>query len=270
LGGQREGRAEKGLPMSETHKKQWYEELFTGYAEAYDRESFTRGTLGEVDFLEEELSHDRTKKILDIGCGTGRHAIELARRGYQVTGIDLSESQLARAREKALRAGVEVEFLSQDARALRLDHRYDLVMMICEGAFPLMETDEMNFAILENAARSLTEGGKLILTTLNALYPLYHSVKDFLDAGKAEMETCELSFDLMSFREKATARVVDDHGKEKILETNERYYTPSEMAWYLKQLKFRQVDIYGCQLGAFSRSRALTTEDFEMLVVAVK
>ncbi len=258
--------------MRETHEKQWYEELFTGYAEAYDRESFTRGTIGEVDFFEEELGHDRTKRILDIGCGTGRHAIELARRGYRTTGIDLSESQLARARQKALDAGVQVTFLQRDARDLRLDERFDLVMMICEGAFPLMETDEMNFAILENAARALLDGGKLVLTTLNALYPLYHSVKDFLNAGKTpgEMQTQELSFDLMSFRESATTRVVDDKGREKILQTNERYYAPSEMAWYLKQLKFRQVDIYGCELGAFSRSRALSVDDFEMLVIAQK
>ena len=258
--------------MREMHGKQWYEDLFTDYAESYDRESFTRGTIGEVDFLEEELGHDRTKKILDIGCGTGRHAIELAKRGYRVTGVDLSESQLARAREKALGAGVQVEFLQQDARDLRLDERFDLVMMICEGAFPLMETDEMNFAILENAASLLVGGGKLILTTLNALYPLYHSVKDFLNAGKTsgEMATLALSFDLMSFREKATTRVVDDLGKEKFLETDERYYAPSEMTWLLKQAGFGQVDIYGCQLGAFSRSRALTVDDFEMLVVAVK
>ncbi|MBN1425419.1 methyltransferase domain-containing protein, partial [Candidatus Fermentibacteria bacterium] len=72
---------------------QWYEELFTDYAGTYDREVFTQGTLGEVDFIEQELGGDRSKRILDVGCGTGRHAIELARRGYQVTGIDLSESQ---------------------------------------------------------------------------------------------------------------------------------------------------------------------------------
>jgi len=77
--------------------RRWYEELFDNYARTYDTESFTAGTLGEVDFLEKELNYDKTNSILDIGCGTGRHAIELAKRGYSVTGVDLSASQLERA-----------------------------------------------------------------------------------------------------------------------------------------------------------------------------
>ena len=72
--------------------KQWYEELFTNYAQKYDRESFVQGTIGECDFIERELNCDKNTRILDIGCGTGRHCIELAKRGYEVTGIDLSES----------------------------------------------------------------------------------------------------------------------------------------------------------------------------------
>ena len=94
--------------------KQWYQELFSNYARTYDKEPFTQGTVGEVNFIEEELQHDTSKTILDIGCGTGRHAIELARRGYTVTGIDLSESQLHRAREKADANGVKVNFLKMD------------------------------------------------------------------------------------------------------------------------------------------------------------
>jgi len=65
--------------------KQWYEELFENYARGYDREQFTQGTLQEVEFIEQELGCDRSLKVLDVGCGTGRHAIELARRGYPVS-----------------------------------------------------------------------------------------------------------------------------------------------------------------------------------------
>ncbi len=82
-------------------QKQWYETLFENYGRRYDEESFTQGTLGECDFIEKELNYDKSLRILDVGCGTGRHSVELASRGYLVTGVDLSETMLARAREKA-------------------------------------------------------------------------------------------------------------------------------------------------------------------------
>ena len=55
--------------------KQWYEELFENYGIKYDRESFVQGTIGECDFIEQEINYDRTTRILDVGCGTGRHSI---------------------------------------------------------------------------------------------------------------------------------------------------------------------------------------------------
>jgi 2-polyprenyl-3-methyl-5-hydroxy-6-metoxy-1,4-benzoquinol methylase len=161
--------------------KPWYERLFENYAVKCDGESFVQGTQGECDFIEKEIRHDRKARILDIGCGTGRHAIELAARGYAVVGIDLSESQLKRAREKASAKNLAVDFRRLDARSLPFSSEFDLVIMLCEGAFPLMETDEMNCRILENARNALKPGGKLIFTTLSGLFPLFHSVKDFLD-----------------------------------------------------------------------------------------
>ncbi len=250
--------------------KPWYEELFENYAETYDRESFTQGTAGEVDFIEQEIHHDKTLRICDIGCGTGRHSIELARRGYRVTGIDLSESQLKKAREKAARAKVDVSFLLKDATAFDDQNEYDLALIICEGAFPLMETDEKNHAILQNASRALRPKGKLIQTTLNGLYPLYHSVKDFLNAHPGGVATRADNFDLMTFREFSTIEVKDDSGRVRKLECSERYYVPSEMTWLLKSAGFGTVDIFGCPLGAFSRGNPLTTDDFEMLIVAEK
>ena len=252
--------------------KQWYESLFDNYGFQYDREVFTRGTLGECDFIEKEIQSDKGARILDIGCGTGRHSIELTRRGYRVTGIDLSESLLIRAREKALKENLNIEFQRQDARELTFRNEFDLVIMLCEGAFPLMETDEMNFRILQNAAYALKGNGKLIFTTLNGLFPLFHSVKDFMDANREEGNAIEenITFDLMTFRDHSTLLMKDDAGIEKQLDCNERYYVPTEITWLLKSLNFKKIDIFGAKLGAFSRSDRLTTEDFEMLVIAEK
>ena len=144
--------------------------------------------------------------------------------------------------------------------------------MICEGAFPLMETDLMNYRILEGAARALKPAGKLIFTTLNGLFPLFHSVKDFLAAATHEGNAAYSgnSFDLMTFRDHSTTVVEDDLWNKKELQCNERYYVPSEITWLLHSLHFTTIEIFGATLGAFSRSDKLTTEDFEMLVIAQK
>lgn len=73
-------------------------------------------------------------RLIDIGCGTGRHSIELTKRGYNITGIDLSESQLARANEKAKQLSLKIDFRQHDARKLPFDKEFDVGIMLCEGA----------------------------------------------------------------------------------------------------------------------------------------
>jgi len=252
--------------------KQWYEALFENYAKKYDQEPYVHGTVGECDFIEQEINRDKSVKILDIGCGTGRHAIELTKRGYKVTGIDLSESQLTRAREKAKEQGLAIDFERHDARNLPFKGKFDLAIMLCEGGFSLMETDEMNFAILKSATQALKDNGKFIFTTLNGLFPLFHSVKEFYESAQKEGQSqCKgSSFDLMTFRDHNTTVFEDDSGKKMEIKSNERYYVPSEISWLLKSLGYKKVEIFGTTLGAYSRADKLTTENFEMLVVAEK
>jgi SAM-dependent methyltransferase len=252
--------------------KKWYEALFEDYGRKYDAECFAQGAPGECDFIEAELGRDKTLRILDIGCGTGRHSIELSRRGWRVTGIDLSESMLARAKEKAAAAGAAADFRRHDARRLPFQAEFDAAIMLCEGAFSLMETDEMNFEILKGATRALKDGGRFIFTTLNGLFPLRHSVEKFCAAAAKEGgSVCRGSaFDLMTFRDHNTVVFEDDKGEKKELACDERYYVPSEITWLLKSLGYGEIGIFGAKLGAFSRQDKLTPEDFEMLVVARK
>jgi len=252
--------------------KQWYESLFENYARKYDKECYVQGTIGECDFIEAEIVRDKSLKIIDIGCGTGRHAIELKKRGYNVTGVDLSEDQIKRAREKAKEAGVTIDFQIQDARNLSFDGGFDLAVMLCEGGFSLMETDEMNFEILKNATKALKSKGKFIFTTLNGLFPLFHSVNEFYKSAHKEGQSqCkECSFDILTFRDHNTVVFEDDSGNKRELKCNERYYVPSEITWLLKTLGYRKIDIFGAKLGAYSRKDKLGPGDFEMLVVAEK
>ncbi len=253
-------------------KKQWYESLFENYALKYDNENFTQGTVGECDFIEKEINFDKSLKILDVGCGTGRHTIELSKRGYTITGIDLSEAQLTRAKQKAESFNLKIDFQQQDARNLPFNNEFDVAIMLCEGGFSLMETDEMNYEILKCVTKSLKENGKFIFTTLNGLFPLHHSVEKFCAANIKEGNASYRSnrFDLMTFRHYDVIDIEDDSGNKKTLECNERYYVPSEINWLLKSLGYQEINIFGAKLGAFSRNDELTTEDFEMLVIAEK
>jgi 2-polyprenyl-3-methyl-5-hydroxy-6-metoxy-1,4-benzoquinol methylase len=252
--------------------KQWYVDLFEDYGRKYDSENFTQGTIGECDFIEKELDFDKSLKILDVGCGTGRHSIELKTRGYETVGADLSESMLQRAKEKAKIQNIDIEFIIADARNLPFNKEFNVAIMLCEGGFPLMETDEMNFEILKNVTKALKDNCKFIFTTLNGLFPLYHSVEKFCAENSQDGNATyrSNSFDLMTFRDFNITEFVDDLGNKKTLSCNERYYVPSEIIWMLKSLGFNKIDIFGARLGAFSRQDALTTEDFEMLVVAEK
>jgi SAM-dependent methyltransferase len=254
------------------NEEQWYESLFQNYGRTYDKECYTQGTAGECDFIEKELQFDKSLRILDVGCGTGRHSIELTKRGYCVTGIDLSESQLARAREKAAEDGLNIEFLRHDARSLPFHAEFDAAIMLCEGGFSLMETDEMNFDILQNVTRSLKDGGTFLFTTLNGLFPLFHNVEKYCAQARQEGNSAygKNTFDLLTFRDFGIVEFVDDSGIKKTLSCNERYYVPCEITWLLKTLGYVRIEIFGAKLGAYSREDPLTPENFEMLVIGKK
>lgn len=104
--------------------------------------------------------------VVDLGCGRGRHAIPLSRRGYRVTGVDLSETMLSLARERAQREGASVEWVREDMRTFVRRGAFDacLSLFTSFGYFG----DEENQCVLENVARSLKEGGVFLLDLRNA------------------------------------------------------------------------------------------------------
>ena len=240
----------------------WYVELYQNFPN-YDQEPYTQATQGEVDFIEQEIGYDRSSTILDVGCGTGRHALELARRGYEVVGVDLSDSLLAQGRETAQTENLDVTFITCDARALDFEAQFDVVLSICEGAFSLMETDEMDLLILENIACALrspepTEGkpgGKLILTAPNAAFMLTH-------------ESEEGAFDQVTFRETFTLGATGADGSKKNLNCTQRYYTCPEIRWLLKQLGFQTVEFFGPTEAGFDRRVKPSKDHFEIGVIA--
>lgn len=155
-----------------TEKKTW-EKFFDEHASIYEENIFTKNTLQEVDFLLEELQLPLSSAILDVGCGTGRHSIELARRGYLMTGVDLSAEMLARAAAAAKKAGVKLQLIQSDATTFSLPPKFDAAICLCEGAFGLLgkgeDPIEQPLSILRNISRSLKLHAKAIFTVLNGI-----------------------------------------------------------------------------------------------------
>lgn len=156
-----------GDPLKE---KSTWEEFFDAHAPVYEDNIFTKNTNREVDFLLEELALPPESSILDVGCGTGRHSIELSRRGYSVTGLDLSREMLARAAAAAEAAGVSVEWVRAEAARFSLPERYDGAICLCEGAFGLLGAKDdpigQPLSILGNISRYLKPGAKALLTVM--------------------------------------------------------------------------------------------------------
>lgn len=251
------------------NNKPWFQELFENYSNTYDKEIFTQGTLQEVDFIEKEIAFDKNTQILDVGCGTGRHLVELAKRGYKVTGFDFSADQLKAAQKKADDAKVEVELLQMDARNFKMNKKFDLAIMLCEGGFPLMDTDEENFEILKNVVQTLNPGGKFIFTTLSVLFPIFNELKKFHDENIVSGAFEKHSFDLMTFRDRNTMEIPDDDGKMRKLDCNERFYSPPEITWLLKSLHMKNIEIWACEVGNY-RKQKLDVNHFEMMVISEK
>ena len=166
----------------------WFAAIGDTLGSAYLRYSFTRGTRQEVNALIEMLELDPTRRILDVGCGPGRHAHELARRGFTVHGIDISPRFVELARADAPDGAT---FEVADARIWHADEPFDVVISLCQGAFGLADGPgssgpDPDMALLANVVASLRPGGRLALSAFSAYFQVHnlHETDDFdADSG---------------------------------------------------------------------------------------
>mgnify|MGYP006277500833 CR=1 FL=1 len=243
--------------MNNRNKTPWYEALYEDFPD-YDQEPYTQNTAAEVDFLLEELPEpDRKVQVLDLGCGTGRHSIALARVGYAVTGLDLSEELLQQARAKSEDQNLPVNFQHGDARELPFREKFDAVLMLCEGGFSLVETDAMDREILAGIFRALKPGGGLWFTAPSAVGML------------ADLEA-HPDFDPVTFREEFTLDIEGRDGNPQTLACSQRYYIFPELKCILEHLGFTQVKFFAVTGSGYQRGVPLSGDHFELGVSAVK
>ncbi|HMA69557.1 MAG TPA: class I SAM-dependent methyltransferase [Candidatus Mcinerneyibacterium sp.] len=237
--------------------------FFNNYAPKYHEESFTQNTIKEVDFLEEEFQLEKGAKILDVGCGIGRHAVELTKRGYNVTGLDISEKMLEIAEENCKKEDVNVNFIHADATNFHLESRFDVAICLCEGAFGLLSIDEDPFKrdekILNNINKVLKPNAKFILTALNGLKKIREYKNEDIKSGK---------FDPYSITETFPISDILDNPPEDIM-LKEKGFLATELKLMLNNTGFKVENIWGGTAGKWDRE-ILKMDEFEVMIVSKK
>ena len=136
-------------------------------------QAFTTGTEQEVDFLVEALDLRPGERVLDVGCGPGRHSLALARRGLEVHGVDLSPDFVALAARAAEAESLPASFEVLDVRELCADAQYDALVCLCQGGFGLLRGEE-DVRLLSRFTSALRAGGRLAVSAFSAYFALAH------------------------------------------------------------------------------------------------
>jgi SAM-dependent methyltransferase len=131
-------------------------------------------TTTEVDRALAMLQPGGEERILDLGCGTGRHSLELRRRGFEVVGVELLEANVAVARADAEEQALDVEFIVADLRELDFDGEFDIVFSLNDGAIGYFETEADNLRAFQVIASALRDEGRHLLQIANVLHAERH------------------------------------------------------------------------------------------------
>jgi SAM-dependent methyltransferase len=239
--------------MSPVPSGPWFNAIARFLGPAYLRNAFTKGTEQEVGFLVDALGLQARERVLDVGCGPGRHALTLARRGLDVVGVDLSEDFIALAREAAAQEEVPAVFEVLDVRDLAYDGEFDASVCLCQGGFGLLGgRDEP--AVFERIAAALRPGGRLALTAFSAAF-----AARFLENG----ETFDPATGVL--HEHATVR--NEDGVEKVFDAWTTCFTARELELLARRARLDVDGVYGVTPGRYGTAPP-TLEHPELLLLA--
>lgn len=247
----------------------WFEPLARFLGPAYERYSFTKGTAREVASLIELLGLEPGHRVLDVGCGPGRHALALAAAGFDVVGVDISADFVALATDRAVTAGLadRARFTVADARRLGYEAEFDAVISLCQGAFGLSggpgsrpgqapDHRELDEPILAGMARALRPGGAVAVSAFSAYFQLRHL---------EEHDT----FDAETGVNHEPTVLRNEAGEERPAELWTTCYTPRELRLLARAVGLAVVDVHSVSPGHY-RPRTPTIDTPELLLIATR
>ena len=243
--------------------KPWFVDLFD---EDYLRTLpflTAQATQAEAEFVIDTLGLQPGAQVLDVGCGYGRHAMELAARGFHVVGLDLSTSLLLRGGEEAARRGLTINFVRGDMRELDFENQFD-------GAYCLFSTfgyfdDETNKKALQNIARALKPNAKVVIEILNRDYVIADLPTRVWWEGDGCVVLEEVDLNYFSSRIQVNRSVVFDDGRQLEQEISVRAYSLHEVGKLMHAAGFRVLEVSG---GYQMRGRFFGNQSRHIIVLA--
>jgi SAM-dependent methyltransferase len=242
----------------------WYDGFFEGeWLDFLAGERDAERTAAEVDFVVDKLSLEPGTRVLDLACGHGRHSLELARRGYRVTGVDLSSRSLELAREAAASEGLDVDLVQSDMREIDYDAEFDGAINLFT-AFGYFESDDEDRDVVRRIVRALRPGGGFLIDTLNALgLARRYQQRRWEQAAEGVVMLDDSEWDLLAGRTRASWTFIRPDGTRSELRHIVRTYAPWELAALLASAGLTVEEAWGDFEGA-----PLTYESWRLILVA--
>jgi SAM-dependent methyltransferase len=244
--------------------KPWFEEVFD---ENYLRTlpfMTAQQTMRETAFIESSLSLPPDGELLDVGCGYGRHAIELGQRGFRVTGLDLSLPLLIRAADEAQRRGLSVNFVHADMREMTYDSQFAAAYCVLTS-FGYFD-EETNLRVASSICRALKPGGRFLVEAVNRDYIMSDLPSRVWWEGDGCVVLEEVDFDFHTSRVLIRRSIVFGDGRQVENEISIRAYSLHELGRILRRAGFQVLDVSGSLagkepfLGAASRHVVIVCE----------
>jgi SAM-dependent methyltransferase len=232
---------------------------FDATASSYDAEEYAQPWEQEAAFYLDVLELAPAGRVLDLGCGTGRHAVAIARRGFRVVGVDLSAGMLARAQAKARAAGVGIDWIQADLVRFATLTRFDGALCMLEAAFGFMtpadDPTAHDLAILQNVHACLRPGSRFLLGAANG----YKAIRDYTPADVASGR-----FDPATMIQEHELTWSGPDGAERRVKVRHRPYLPPEIAALMERAGLRVEHVWGGTLGR----GAVGLDEYTVTVVA--
>jgi SAM-dependent methyltransferase len=221
----------------------WWQKFFDEhYLRVY--KELEKETSREVEAIIRMMDLKPKAKILDLCCGYGRHSIELVQRGFQVTGYDLSDFFIEKAKKDSVDSGVEVEFVKGDMRKLPFDKEFDAVVNIFTS-FGFFDKESDDFKVTKGVSQALKKGGLFLLDLKNREYLIRNFQRRRWRQQEDFIMLEDNFFDLFTSRWELTRTLIFENGRKKENSFSLRMYSFTEILNLLKKSGFILESVYG-------------------------